>query len=750
MFLKSSEMNLSSAERHWLPWFGKTGKIAMRWACFLNRKTYPAIEKTFEGIASTRLRILTQWTNAQWEHLAGLAEVLAESFPVVETSVLQEKKRRAPDMSEIFVIDRQGRVIASTHADHLGARDLSPAAISEGLKKPFLHGPYVDPLTLSIGPSSSKFHDEVTLMFYQPILQNNVAVGCVCGRVPNDVIGDLIQREAGHIFRESGDNYIFMVDSRFDPSIQPGTALSRSRFEDHTFSLGDNLKQGVRTAFGTVQVSRHTELELRFTDPATGQLHPGVRETIANRENLFVTYPGYSDYRHIPVIGKGITFRLPGSRDTWGMMCEADLEEVYRRRSLNYRLLRLYLATVLGLCGVGVALSQLTPLVPSMIYALTGGLAVLGGIGFYALGSNRLAARIVEMTEVIRTIAEGGGNLRQRLDVERLAHDETGDLGRYINSFIDNLDGTVAQVIQASANVGEASDAMLEKTKSTIQTSGLALDAIDGMLVSLESQMREIQNASATAEEMRCAMDAVAANTRSQFDAVRGKTQVIRDTIDQSARAIQALNQKVEEITKIVDVITEIAGQTNLLALNAAIEAARAGHHGRGFSVVAEEVRKLAERTTDATKDIRKMIEDVQAGARSAVSIMENSTQGVEEGLQLAEEAASDNKGVHNIVERLLGIIHDVAHSSRQHAEGARRVAGVTQEMKQSVEALQDSADLSKMAASRLRMLMGQFQVSGSFTNDPGMTSLEGVLRGYAGKPLNLAGRRHVSVGSRA
>ena len=154
--------------------------------------------------------------------------------------------------------------------------------------------------------------------------------------MPNDVLGDLIQREAGHIFVDSGDNYLFMVKSVFDPAVQPGTALSRSRFEDDTFSLGENLKQGVHTDFGVVKIRSHTEFELVFNDPATGKLHPGVRETIARGANLFVKYPGYSDYRHIPVIGKGVTFQMPGSPDTWGMMCEADLEEANRFRSVNF------------------------------------------------------------------------------------------------------------------------------------------------------------------------------------------------------------------------------------------------------------------------------------------------------------------------------------------------------------------------------------------------------------------------------
>src|SRR5690606_7342940 len=126
---------------------------------------------------------------------------------------------------------------------------------------------YSDPLTLSIGPSTSRFHDAVTLMFYQPIVVEERSVGCICGRVPNDVLGDLIQREAGHIYAESGDNYLFMVEARFDVKIQAGTALSRSRFEDSTFSHGENLKGGVRTQWGVVKVQKHTELELRFIDP---------------------------------------------------------------------------------------------------------------------------------------------------------------------------------------------------------------------------------------------------------------------------------------------------------------------------------------------------------------------------------------------------------------------------------------------------------------------------------------------------
>ena len=173
-----------------------------------------------------------------------------------------------------------------------------------------------------------------------------------------------------------------------------------------------------------------------------------MRETIARGSNLFVTYPGYSDYRHIPVIGKGVTFQLPGSPDRWGMMCEADLEEVYRRRSLSVGLMKTYLLTVITLFVTGSLLQAFSGLSETALYLLNGVLLVLGAWAFASFGPRRLAARMQAMTEVIRTLAEGEGNLRQRVDSSAMPRDESGDMARWINSFIDSLDGVVGQVIQ--------------------------------------------------------------------------------------------------------------------------------------------------------------------------------------------------------------------------------------------------------------------------------------------------------------
>ncbi len=712
MILKSKEMRLSPAEKRWLPWFGKTGKLAMLWACHLNRQRYGLLEQTFEGIAANRVNILNNWVELQWSHLQHLGDELARHLDSTRHVQASLDKTRFQDFSELFVIDPAGRVQASTYAKRIGASDLPARAVERGLRQRFLHGPYLDSATESIGPSSSQFHDEVTLMFYLPLSANGKACGCLCGRIPNDVVGDLIQREAGHIYRESGDNYLFMVKSAFDTTIQPGTALSRSRFEDATFSLGDNLKQGVHTAFGTVQVRKHTEFELMFTDPATRQLHPGVRETIAQGHNLYVTYPGYSDYRHIPVVGKGVTFQLPGSPDTWGMMCEADLEEVFRFRSINFHLMRVYLSVVLSTWIASMVIGYGLTLGATATACINLGLLGLGATFFYRLGSQPLVARMRAMGGMIRNIAEGGGNLAQRIPHHTGTTDEPAMLGMWVNSFIDTLDGTVSRVIGGIGEMDGIQQQMAAKNSEATAASMRVLEAIGDITASLQKQIADIDIANHTADEIRRAMQQAVDQAKAQFEVVLTRTQGIRTSIDESASTIRTLSDSTTRIGQIVIVINEIADQTNLLALNAAIEAARAGEAGRGFAVVADEVRKLAERTAQATREIGQMIATVQGQAKDAVGIMESGMSNMEESLRLAEQAASDKSGMQQILERMFAIIQDISHSTHSYGQSAQGVAKVTESMRDALNELNFSAVQARQTAGRIKSLADQFQVS--------------------------------------
>ncbi|MCQ4312216.1 methyl-accepting chemotaxis protein [Pseudomonas stutzeri] len=706
MTLCSDEMALSRPERSWLPWFGNTSKLRMGWACWVNSNRYEQLEGIFESLSATRVKLLQQWCDNQWTTLEAIGQAVAVDLSGVSREQLALLKSKMPDATELFLLDASGKLIKSSVSDST-PDNLNASAVRTGLRQRFLHGPYVDPRTRLLGASTSSFHDAVTLMFYQPL----ACGGCLCARVPNDVLGDLIQREAGHIYQESGDNYIFMVESRFDSSIEPGRALSRSRFEDNTFSHGDNLKDGIRTAWSTVSVREHTEFEVRFTDPATGQLHPGVRETIRKGQNTYVCYPGYADYRHIPVIGKGVTFSLSGSPDRWGMMCEADLEEVYRYRSLSYDLMKQFLLLMVMIAGtqVGLAWSELQQPFAGLIEL---GVLTASAWWFWRNGTKKLARRMGRMTEIIRNIAEGEGNLRQRLDTTRFVPDETGELGRWVNSFIDNLDTIVGRLKQASQHALHNSEQMLKHNQGASDTAEEVTLTINQMLGMIEAQLQTVSSASDTAAQMKQTMGHVVESARERLETVSTGTQKIRDIVESSAHSVQQLDRRSSEIVGMVSLITDITSQTNLLALNAAIEAARAGEHGRGFAVVADEVRALASRTANAAEEISKGITSIRDATREAVALMEQGVADVDEQMKQASTASDGNDTLHQTVEELFEVIAVMDINSKEHGRQAGHVAQTTQAMAEVIRTLRYSSDQVKETAARLNQLSDTFRVS--------------------------------------
>lgn len=712
-------MQRSDAERHWLSWFSKTGKIVMGWSCFLNSATYPTIERTFEGIAQTRKKLLITWAQGRWDILSLIAKQLVNGFPNITNSLLNTYRAEMPDCSELFIIDQQGKVLSSSFSQHIGRQDLLPRAVAAGLKAQFLHGPYIDPLTLTIGPSNSQFHDEVTLMFYQPITKDNTAIGCLCARIPNDVMSDLIQREAGHVFPDSGDNYIFMGKSNFDPSIPPGMALSRSRFEDDAFTLGDNLRSGVRTAYGMVSIKKHTELELLFNDPATNQLHPGVRETLAQGENLFVTYPGYADYRHIPVIGKGVTFTLPGSQDLWGMMCEGDLEEAYRRRSLTYCTTKagLFIGLLLLLVFAGInywiKLSALAE----------GGLAVIlfliGGIGIVQITLKPLSRRLDKLSNFFLDVAERSGSLKDRLSQENSKNDESGQLAQWINSFIDKTDETVDSVLKVAQQTAQVTNILFKNALALEATSidqSNATVTTTARVEKITSSIINIADHASVAERItRNAKDSSSAGQQLVKEATE-EIEHVSSTITESAALIQRLGERSREISKIIDVIRGIADQTNLLALNAAIEAARADEQGRGFAVVADQVRSLAELTAKSTSEIGDMIGAIQGEIQSAVTTMGNCSEEASKSVTLTHDIDRALEEISSGSSQSLQVVQDIAHgthdqrvASEEVMNNMEAIAKMVQLNAERVKETKESAITLDLSAHRLQSAASKF-----------------------------------------
>jgi methyl-accepting chemotaxis protein len=747
--MKSRDMNLTPDERNWLPWRGPNGKLSLGWSCFVNKSRYPAVERTFQSIADARVLALTTWATEQWQFLQKLADEVADAWPPTEAHDMLELRRGlAPDFTELFLVDVSGQLLASSHPDRKGpGSGVNLNALKHGIAECFLHGPYVDPETLRLGPSTSRFHDAVTMMFYQPVQRAGQALGCLCGRVPNDVLGDLIQREAGHVYPESGDNYLFMVDSRFDPSIAQGFALSRSRFEDDTFSFGENLKGGVRTDWGTVSVKKHTEFEVRFTDPATKELHPGVRETIKRGANLFVEYPGYSDYRHIPVIGSGVTLQLPGSPDKWGMMCEGDLEEVYRSRSLDHQVLAgmmpavflpLMVMLALDLFGMPPLLSILPALVTAIVCMVL----------FYRKVPKMFADRLQIMSGVMLDVAECGASLSTRLDTSRMGNDETAQISRWINNLLDKLEGIVKKNAYETEKAREAESAAEmskqqteEARRGMLQAAAVIEGVAERLSFSSEQLAAQVEQASRGAEEQKNrtgetatameemnatvlevaknASQAAEASDQARTKAVDG-AQVVSasveaiNTVQTKAQEMKSkldqLGRQAEQIGRIMTVIEDIADQTNLLALNAAIEAARAGDAGRGFAVVADEVRKLAEKTMNATKEVGEAITAIQQGTQANIQGMDQSVGAIEEATKLANQSGDALRDILALAEQAADQVRSIATAAEEQSATSEEINRGVEDINRISSETSEVMDQSAQAVSELARQAGELK----------------------------------------
>ncbi|WP_311517645.1 methyl-accepting chemotaxis protein [Paenibacillus polymyxa] len=729
-------------------WLGWRKGLSLWRSYRLNAHMKEDVEQIFEGIAETRRQLMMDWADEQWNHLDRLLQQLQS---VQLEDVLQGAQQRskldpwfqasyirAVDSTELFMLNEQNQVVFSTYKKHIGQiYEDQEALIGPGLSysradihgKKCLYGPYSDPLTLDIGPRSSAFHDDVTLLFINPILQEGRYVGSLCSRVPGDVLGDLIQRESGHIYPDSGDNYLFMAESKLRPHLQPGTALSRSRFEDRTFTHGENLKDGVTTEWGIVSVKEHTELELMFTDPSTGELHPGVANTIQNGSNLFVAFPGYSDYRHISVIGKGITFQLPHCPDRWGMMCEGDLEEVYRIRSIGWRQFKQHSFFTL-LSGIAGA---------SLVYAFTGSgwsAAAMAAfnvlLGFFtALQLHRSQYRRVHedlrrISRFIRINAEGRGDLTQRLDTSAFAQDESGELAKWINNMIDSLEGIMLKVQLATVDVMDNQYQMRTSTETTQGTTERVNHKLGSMIQAIRTQLEDLDQAKIAADHMRITLQQLETSATEQIGVAQQEVERIGDKMTQISGAVSDTNRTIlsfmdtmKEIYRALAVIDEISAQTNLLALNATIEAARVGEHGQGFSVVAGEIRKLAELSRSSTENIHQILDRISTAAGAASQLITEGDQVLAEGTtlvqaasQLLQNATAEEPERTQVVDQVVMLMENIAAISHQNRATSAEVEAEMMELIHDMLQVQHASHNVEAITVFLQQLVGQFHLN--------------------------------------
>jgi len=291
-----------------------------------------------------------------------------------------------------------------------------------------------------------------------------------------------------------------------------------------------------------------------------------------------------------------------------------------------------------------------------------------------------LTKRITRLQETMHDIAEGDGDLTKR--IEPLKNDEIGQLVKEFNTFIDKIQGLVKETVVITAEVEQSTNTASTISRHTIDIIEEQKQEIDMVATSaneLAQNSSEISyNANLSQELASNAETQVAQGASVVNQATSGITK-LAENVSAAAIVVNKLKEDSQSIGEVLNVIRGIAEQTNLLALNAAIEAARAGEQGRGFAVVADEVRTLASRTQESTASIEKIIDELQNTASKAVTVMESSRTEAQSSVELTEQ-------VQSVLTEITGVITSIQNQTQEIAQSVTQQSTVAEEVSKSIE----------------------------------------------------------------
>nr|WP_221275695.1 methyl-accepting chemotaxis protein [Marinobacter oulmenensis] len=322
-------------------------------------------------------------------------------------------------------------------------------------------------------------------------------------------------------------------------------------------------------------------------------------------------------------------------------------------------------------------------------------------------GIRTLMAPVRRLNTAMSDIATGDADLTQRLD--DTSGDEFGELAGSFNRFVENIQQVIKEVEAGSKELSENVSSLREtsrNSRASVEGQQNEIDMIATAINEMSAAAGEIaQNAQQTAEAAGTA-DTESQESLTTVTASRDAVRQLSHEVNSAAEVIDTLGKDVASITTVLEVIQGVAEQTNLLALNAAIEAARAGEAGRGFAVVADEVRNLAQRTQASTEEINDMIERLQKGADNAVDVMKESTAVSNVSMEKAQDAMDS-------LNRIVEGINQISQMTSQIATASEEQTSVTDELNSSITRIADQGQDAAKAASENDVYSGHIETIG-------------------------------------